>query len=185
MNAHLTNQWIPETRRSVAAQNFSCSLAGAGRLLTGTLLLLLALLGSGGNASAQGVSNCVDVICPPQRVTNYICGDVYTPTSYPIIVSNHCPNVQVQVNCNPPVGTPLGVGAHPINCVVTANGVVVGQCAFTIVVIKDVTPPTITCPTNMLVRTCPNAAGGCGEVVNYPRREAGDSSPPHRSHPPH
>ena len=176
MNAHPTNQWIPETRRSAAAQNFSCSLAGAGRLLTGTLLLLLALLAGGRNASAQAITNCFDIICPPAVVTNYICGDSYTPTSYGIIISNSCPNVSYTVNCNPPVGTPLGLGSHPINCVVTANGVVVGQCAFTIVVIKDVTPPTITCPTNMLVRTCPNAAGGCGEVVNYPPPIVSDNS---------
>ena len=176
MNAHPTNQWTPETRRSVAAQNFSCSLAGAGRLLTGTLLLLLALLAGGRNASAQNITNCFNIICPPAVVTNYICGDVFTPTSYPIIVSNSCPNVSFTVNCNPPIGTPLGLGAHPINCVVVANGVVVGQCAFTIVVIKDVTPPTIICPTNMLVRTCPTAAGGCSEVVNYLPPIATDNS---------
>ena len=137
MNAHLTNQWTSKTRRPAAAQNISCSLAGAARLLTGTVLLLLALLAGGRNVSAQAVSNCFTIICPPAMATNYICGDAYTPTSYGIIVSNSCPNVSYTVNCNPPLGTPLSVGSHPINCVVTANGVVVGQCAFTIVVIKD------------------------------------------------
>ena len=175
MNAHPTNRRIPETCRAIAAQTILCSLAGAGRLLAGTLLLLL-LLAAGRDASAQSVSNCVTVICPPPVVTNYICGTVFTPQTYPLVVSNACTQYQVTVNCNPPPGTPLGIGAHPIQCTVFVNGAVYAQCNFTIVVVRDVTPPTITCPTNMLVRTCPNAAGGCSEVVNYLPPVATDNS---------
>ena len=176
MNAHPMTRKIPEARRLTATQNFSCSLAGAGRLLSGAVLLLLALLAGGRGASAQTITNCLTVICPPPVVTNYICGDVFTPTGYPIIVSNNCPAVAFQVNCNPPPGTPLGLGTHPINCVLTAGGVVVAQCAFTIVVIRDTVPPVIQCPTNLVVRTCPTAAGGCLEVVNYPAPFAADNS---------
>src|SRR5436190_16608369 len=115
------------------------------------------------------------VICPPQVVTNYTCSDVYTPAAYPIIVSNVCPGLQVQINCNPPPGTPLGVGAHPIHCVVTANGQVLANCDFWIIVERDVEPPKIKCPSNIVVNACPTP-NGCGAVVNYPAPLATDNS---------
>ena len=126
-------------------------------------------------SSAQSITNCVTVICPPQVVTNYTCGDVYTPAAYPIIVSNNCPGFQVQVNCNPPPGTPLGVGAHPIHCVVTANGQVLANCDFWIIVERDTTPPEIKCPENIVINACPTPTG-CGAVVNYPAPLASDDS---------
>ena len=90
-----------------------CRFRHKARLLAAALFLFFVAVAS--NASAQTVSNCVTVICPPPFVTNYTCEDVYIPQTYPIIVSNRCPNVQVQVNCNPPPGTPLGLGAHPVH----------------------------------------------------------------------
>jgi len=123
-----------------------------------------------------GMGVCVTVICPPLIVTNYICNDVFVPQQYPMIVSNSCPSVQVQVNCNPPPGTPLGVGVHPINCVVTAGGTVVAQCNFVILVIRDSTPPVISCPDDISVTGCVSPLGGCGAVVNYPAPVTSDNS---------
>jgi hypothetical protein len=129
-----------------------------------------------GNVSAQGtISNCVDVICPPQVVTNYTCDDIYIPTTYPIIVSNNCPGTTVQVQCNPPPGTPLPVGAHPIHCIVLANGAIVANCDFWIIVERDITPPTIKCPSNIVVNACPTPTG-CGAFVTYPAPMASDNS---------
>jgi len=144
------------------------------RLCTAALFLLF--IAAAGNASAQSVSNCVTVICPPQFLTNYTCTDVYVAQQYPVIVSNICPGVQVQVNCNPPPGTPFGPGPHPVQCVVTANGQIVGRCDFTIVVVRDTTPPTIRCPSNIVVSTCPSPTGGCGAIVMYPPPVASDNS---------
>src|SRR5215218_4822289 len=129
--------------------------------------LFLVFMAAVSQSSAQSLTNCVTVICPPQLVTNYTCGEFYTPATYPITVSNACTGVQVQVNCNPPPGTPLGVGAHPIHCVVTANGVVVANCDFWIFVERDTEPPSIKCPENITVNACPTPTG-CGAVVNYP-----------------
>jgi len=138
--------------------------------------LLFGILALAGSARAQGtVSNCVTVICPPQVITNYTCTDVYTPASYPIVVSNNCPGLDVQVNCNPPPGTPLGVGAHPIHCTVTAGGQVVEQCDFWIIVERDTTPPSIKCPSNIVVNACPTPTG-CGARVLYPPPMASDNS---------
>lgn len=143
------------------------------RVMAAAVLLFLAALGS---ASAQGtITNCIEVICPPQVVTNYTCSDVYVPATYPIIVSNHCANTSYQVQCNPPPGTPLPVGAHPIHCVVTANGVVVANCDFWIIVQRDITPPEIRCPSNIVVNTCPSPTG-CGAIVTYPPAIATDNS---------
>ena len=142
-------------------------------LLLATLGVLLA--GAEG-ALAQTAPNCLTVICPPDVVTNFTCSGVYVPTSYPIIISNSCPNSPYAVVCNPPVGTPLGVGAHPVNCVISAGGVVSAFCHFTIVVETDDKPPVINCPSNIVETACPSPTGGCAAVVNYPAPSAFDNS---------
>lgn len=158
--------------------NHYCRLARRSRLLAGAFLLLW--LAAAGGAAAQGtVTNCLTVICPPPIVTNYICGDVFVPQNYPIIISNSCPNLPFQVNCNPPPGTPLGVGVHLVQCVVTAGaagGTVVARCDFRIVVIRDTVPPEIKCPEDLTVSGCLSPAGLCGAVVNYPAPTASDNS---------
>src|SRR5436190_18750513 len=73
MNAHPTSQRIPDRRLSPAARPFLCSLAGRTRLLAGALLFLL--LAAASRAPAQTISNCLQVICPPPFVTNYVCND--------------------------------------------------------------------------------------------------------------
>jgi hypothetical protein len=147
------------------------------RLIAAAFAALLLWISLSVNAGAQTVSNdCVRVICPPQLVTNFTCDDVVTPTAYPLIISNKCPGVAVSVFCNPPVGTPLPLGANPVHCVVTANGVVVGVCDFTVLVLKDMTPPVIQCPSNRVVRVCPDPFGLCHAIVNYPPPVAADDT---------
>lgn len=138
---------------------------------------LIVMLATAAGLSGQVISNdCLTVTCPPDLVTNYTCSDVFVPQQYPVIVSNRCPGLAYQVNCTPPAGTPLGLGAHPIDCVVVAGGTVVAQCHFTILVLRDTVPPVITCPSNIVVHTCPNAAGGCSATVNYTGLTATDNS---------
>src|ERR1043166_5394305 len=152
-----------------------CRFSHKARLFTVVLPLLF--ISAVTSAFAQGTTNnCVTVICPPPVVTNYTCSDVYQTAAYPIVVTNRCPNLQIQVNCNPPPGTPLPVGPNPIHCDVTASdGTVVGTCDFTIFVIRDTTPPTIQCNSNIVVSSCPGPAG-CGAVVTFPLPPASDNS---------
>ena len=152
----------------------ACPGRRRGRPLVAILLFLLLSLAG---LSAQTFSNdCVLVVCPPKTITNYTCDDVFVPQTYPLIVSNKCPNVQVQVVCQPPPGTPLGLGSHPVQCDIrTATGQLLVSCEFTIVVARDVTPPQITCPNNLVVAACP-VAGACGTTVFYPPPLASDNS---------
>ena len=66
-----------------------------------------------------------------------VCHQLHVPGLFhPATIPNHrlqpMSNVQVQVNCNPPPGTPLPLGANPIHCVVTtANGEFIAACDFT------------------------------------------------------
>jgi len=156
------------------ARHFFWSLAGRPRRLAAALFFLF--LAAASQASAQAISNCLQVICPPPFVTNYTCSDQPVAQPYPLILSNNCPGLQVNVNCQPPATTPFGPGAHAVDCIVTANGGVVAQCHFTVVVVIDTIPPVITCPTNFVVKTCPSPTGGCGAIVAYPPPVASDNS---------
>jgi hypothetical protein len=97
------------------------------RLLFALLFLLFI---AAGDVSAQTISNCLTIICPPSFITNCTCDEAFTPAACPLIVTNRCANVQVQVTCDPAPGTPLLPGAHPIQCLVTANGQVARVCDF-------------------------------------------------------
>ena len=103
-------------------------LTHKGRLFATSLFFLF--VAGLANLSAQTATNCVTVICPPNVVTNFTCDDTFTPAAYPLVVSNRCTNVQFQVSCNPPPGTPLPVGNNPIHCEVYVNGAIVGACDF-------------------------------------------------------
>jgi len=147
------------------------------KFATMIVLLLSIFLGSSSNGSAQVVvpPDCLEVICPPDVVTNYTCGDVvaFQP---PITVSNNCPGLNVQVVCNPPVGAPLPVGVHNVQCAVGSGGQIFARCEFRVVVIRDTERPEIRCPDDITVFACPDAAGGCSRVVNYPPPFATDNS---------
>lgn len=148
-----------------------------GRALGATFALMAALLlGSAGQGSAQVIPTCLEVICPPDVVTNFTCSDVFVFEQPPLQVINNCPGTTFQVVCNPPVGTPLPVGSTDVRCGVFFNGQLVQSCSFKIVVERDVTPPVIRCPDDITVIACPDAAGGCSRIVNYPAPFASDNS---------
>jgi hypothetical protein len=163
---------------SACPKQASCTWPQAIRARWGLLCALFVLFAATlSNASAVGFTNdCLIVRCPPQVVTNYICDDAFVTQTYPIVVSNKCSSVQVQVHCNPPPGTPLPPGVHPIQCVVTANGQVMAECSFQMVIIRDITPPEIRCPSNMVASACPSPTGACGALVTYPAPMATDNS---------
>ena len=177
MNAHILSLRQRDCCPSPKVQNFLCAIASAGKLLAGFLLLALAVSGT---ARAQQGNDCYTILCPSNQV-KWIC----SPTNqvplgpYPIqIISNHCPNpTPVAVSCFPPPSTlALAPGVYPVNCTVTAGGVVIAQCAFQVIVRIDDEPPVINCPSNIVEFACPSPVGPCGTVVIYPAPTASDNS---------
>ena len=148
----------------------------AARLVQFMALFAVMLFGYGSQANAQ-IANCVTVICPPDLVTNYTCDDVVIFQNPPLLVTNNCPGFNVQIVCQPPLGSPLPLGATQVRCAVMGpNQQIFETCSFTILVVRDTVPPEIRCPDDMTVTVCPDAAGGCGSVVNYPAPLASDNS---------
>ncbi len=79
-------------------------------------------------------SNCVPVVYPPPTVFN-----------------------GTLESCNPPSGTCLPEGVHPILCRVT-NECGASRCEFAVRVIRGQgNPPHIQCPNDLLVTTCSNS----------------------------
>ncbi|MBM3844731.1 MAG: hypothetical protein FJ405_00400, partial [Verrucomicrobia bacterium] len=114
-------------------------------------LLLLALISTFANSAlAQTTTgkviidnDCYRVVCPDDYVV-YTCETVATPRLYNIEVIKKCPNaLDLEVVCDPKLGTPLPIGNHTITCVVRLAGRIVGQCSFVIRVVRDTEPPKI------------------------------------------
>jgi hypothetical protein len=122
---------------------------------------------------ARGQTLPLDLRCPT-NVTLWTCtSNAVWQTPLPV-PSGGCSNYTVI--CTPPVGATLPLGVHTVTCRVFDACQNTDTCTFTITVRRDTEPPVITCPSNMLVRVCPTAAGGCGGVVNYPPPVATDNS---------
>ena len=111
--------------------------------------------------------------CPP-NVTLWTCSDVAVWQSPLPVPSGGCLNYNVV--CSPPVGAALPIGAHTVTCRVFDACQNSDTCTFTITVRRDTEPPVIQCPSNIVERVCPTAAGGCGGIINYPPPIATDNS---------
>ncbi len=176
MNAHKLSHGQRLCCRSSKIQNFVCAITSAGKLLAGFLWLALA---GGGAALAQQNNDCYTVLCPSNQV-KWVCSETNRVPLGPysiVIITNPCPNpTPVAINCVPPPATLVGPGVYPINCTVSAGGVVIAQCAFQVIVNIDNEPPDIHCPSNIVEFACPSPVGPCGTVVNYPAPTASDNS---------
>jgi hypothetical protein len=133
------------------------------------LVWLITLLSP--TARAQGTAT-LQITCPT-NVTIWTCSSNVVYQYPPPAVTGSC--TDYQVICSPPSGSLFDLGINPVTCRVfgcqTSD-----TCTFTVTVRKDTEAPEIRCPTNMVVRTCPTAAGGCGGVVPYPAPSATDNS---------
>lgn len=77
------------------------------------------------------------------------------------------------VVCAPASGTFFPAGATTVTCTATDQSNNQSQCTFTITVhANDTTPPTITCPADVVAFTDPN---GTEKTVHYPAPEASDT----------
>jgi hypothetical protein len=136
---------------------------------TALFLFCLSVLTS----AAQVIIAPLDIKCPT-NITVWTCGQE-TPVQYPPPqVTGGCGDNRVI--CQPPSGSVFALGVTEVTCRVVDGCQNTDTCTFTVTVRRDTEPPVIRCPTNRVVVACPNAAGGCGAVVNYPAPVATDNS---------
>ena len=84
--------------------------------------------------------------------------------------TDNCPGVGPPV-CSPSSGSTFPKGTTTVNCTVSDASSNSASCSFTVTV-NDTTPPTITCPANVVKSTDPNK---CTAVVTYPNATASDA----------
>ena len=113
------------------------------------------------------------IICPSNVVTtttnSSLCGaNVFYPA--PAVTGSPAPSV----SCTPPSGSFFPVGLRTVVCT-AANTVGTAQCSFSVRVISDGTPPTITCPSNVVTTS---SSSVCGANVFYPTPVATGSPAP-------
>src|SRR6185295_17572007 len=83
--------------------------------------------------------------------------------------SDNC--ISRNATCLPGYGSSFGVGTTPVTCTTWDDDGHTNSCTFTVTV-RDLQPPTITCPANVTTNT---AAGQCSAVVNYAVPTASDN----------
>jgi hypothetical protein len=99
---------------------------------------------------------CTNTITCPSNIVAWTCrtnGDVVVYP--PPVVASTCPPVTVV--CVPPSGSIFPIGLTAVTCTATdrfGNSV---TCGFTVRLIRDTTPPVITCPSNFVFWTCSNS----------------------------
>jgi uncharacterized repeat protein (TIGR01451 family) len=86
--------------------------------------------------------------------------------------TDNCPGVGTPV-CAPSSGSIFPKGVTTVTCTVSDASANSASCSFTVTV-NDTTPPTITCPANVVHSTDPNL---CTAVVTYPNATASDNCP--------
>ena len=137
---------------------------------TWTITISDDLAGDGGSLNSWTLdvttcSCCTGITCPANiTVSN-------DPNQCGAVVNYPPPTVDPgcgTVTCSPPSGSFFPVGTTTVTCTTAGP-----SCDFTITV-NDTQPPTITCPTNVVVVGDP---GGTGVIVTFPPPAASDNCP--------
>ena len=90
------------------------------------------------------------MVCPTNR-TILLCGSAATvPVNFPTPTATDNLDPNVTVTCTPASGSSFPVGTTTVTCTATDDCTNRSTCAFTITVVRDTTPPVITCPSNMV-----------------------------------
>jgi hypothetical protein len=101
------------------------------------------------------------LVCPNDIFVNNdpnVCG---AKVNYPAATAtDNCPGLSA-VTCTPASGSTFPVGTTTVNCTAVDGSANIGRCTF-MVTVRDMEPPTIVCPSNIVVRTCERRA-----VVTY------------------
>ncbi|MEW5875218.1 MAG: HYR domain-containing protein, partial [Candidatus Zixiibacteriota bacterium] len=104
------------------------------------------------------------VTCEVDADTLFVDGncEVSLPGYFNINISDNCSNDFI-TSQEPPPGTMLGPGLHPVMTILDDKNGNKDTCTFTVLVL-DNTPPSAVCPGNITVS---NDVDECGAVVNY------------------
>ncbi len=96
-------------------------------------------------------TNCVEVICPEDIVVN-CAGPNGAIVRWESRALNTCTGQQLPVTCGPPSGSFFPPGVTTVCCTNITGGVVT-RCCFRVTVsnVPDTTPPTIICPSNIII----------------------------------
>src|SRR6185369_1539389 len=95
-------------------------------------------------------TNCIRIVCPSNIVVN-CAGPNGAPVTYDSHAIDDCTGAELAVNCFPPSGSNFPLGITQVCC---TNGPAAGPviyCCFNVTVRPDTTPPTILCPSNIVV----------------------------------
>jgi len=95
---------------------------------------------------------CVQITCPT-NITTWTCNPDGTKVTYAPIATNTCGG-GLTVACAPPSGSNFPVGATPVTCTATDGAGSAATCTFTVTVRLDTLAPKLTCPNDVVIRTC-------------------------------
>src|SRR5262249_42603098 len=101
--------------------------------------------------------------CPANIVTNTASGQCTAIVTYTVTNSDNCPGQVLTQTAGLPSGAtfPKGTTTNSFKVTDTSSNSV--TCSFTVTV-NDTQPPTISCPSNIVVSTAP---GQCTATVTY------------------
>jgi hypothetical protein len=98
-------------------------------------------------------SNCVKVVCST-NITVTCAPATGTNVTYYSYATNICTGESLPVTCTPLSGSLFAVGDTQVWCTNVTAGVT-NYCFFTVTVLADTNPPSITCSTNIFANTDP------------------------------
>jgi M6 family metalloprotease-like protein len=133
------------------------------------IIMLSGLIGCVIPAKAQ-MPDPLRIECPGDVVV-WTCGTDPVPVDYPdpVVRPGDCRTGPV-VTCDPPSGSLFPPGRTTVTCTASNDCDERESCTFTVTVNRDITPPRIRCPGDLVVQ----AADENGAVVNYPLPSAID-----------
>src|SRR5439155_3287760 len=104
-------------------------------------------------------SNCVQAVCPSNIVVD-CAGPNCAVVTYQAYAIDNCTGVELPLICVPPSGSTFALGVTTVCCTTPPTVPPAGAeivCCFKVTVRPDLVPPTITCPSNIVVIS-PNCA---------------------------
>lgn len=105
----------------------------------------------------------------PTNITVFSCNRS-VPVSYPLPPATDDHDPKPNVECDPPSGSFFPVGTNTVVCTAVDDCTNRARCIFSVIVNQDSTPPTIECPSNIVVWTC----GTSPVPVSFPAPTADD-----------
>jgi hypothetical protein len=103
------------------------------------------------------------ITCPVDAILIECAGDNSAPANYPAPVASDLCDSSPEVLCDPPAGTILSLGTHPITCTATDDAGNKASCSFEVKIV-DTAPPALTCMDDITTE-CQSPEGSS---VSYP-----------------